>query len=208
MGKNGRKRIWKLAQQTAFNCGRGRNKNKTNKLSIKNKIKEKIKTKIKASITEKKTQKKIDGLTGSDLNSALNCFPNFLGCVPEDKLDELVFGSLPCFIIVNIDTANMPGSHWIVLGIFKKSIEIFDPLGFDIFNWSRVPCNLLNFVHRLSVTRDLKLAQRIQSDSSTLCGYFCLFYMFMRKHTCLNTILSYFDSKFSCNDSILLKFFS
>ena len=208
MGKNERKRIWKLAQQTAFNCGRTRNSNKTNKLSNKNKIKEKIKKEIKASFTEKKTQKKIDGLTGSDLNSALNCFPNFLGCVPEDKLDELVFGSLPCFIIVNIDSGNMPASHWIALGLFKESVEIFDPLGFDIFNWNRVPCSLLNFVHRLSVTRKLKIAHRIQSDSSTLCGHFCLFYIFMRKHTNMKSIMNYFGSKFSCKDSILLKFFS
>ena len=205
MVKNERKRIWKLAKQTAFSCGRSRGSNKTFKLSIK-------KTKkISKKITQTKTKnkkKKINGLLASDLNSALNCFPNFLGCVPEDKLDELVFGSLPCFIIVNIDSGNMPGSHWIALGLFKGSIEIFDPLGFDIFNWTRVPCSLLNFVHRLSVTRKLKIAHRIQSDSSTLCGHFCLFYIFMRKHTDMKSILNYFGSKFSCNDSTLLKFFS
>ena len=156
----------------------------------------------------KKKKTKISGVSGSMLTQKLNCFPNFLGCLPENELKNLTLRSLPCFIIVNIDSGNMPGSHWITLGIFPKSIEIFDPLGFDIFNWTRVPCTLLAFVHRLSVTRKVIVANRIQSDSSTLCGFYCLFYMFFRKHTCMQTILSYFDTKLSCNDSILLKFFS
>jgi len=138
----------------------------------------------------------------------LNCFPNFIGCLPENELDNIVFNSLPCFIIVNIDSGNLPGSHWITLGIFPRSIEIFDSLGFDIFNWSRVPCTLLNFVHRLSVTREIIVSPRIQSDHSTLCGFYCLFYIFMRYFTCMKSVLSYFGPKFSCNDSILLKFFS
>ena len=205
MVKNERKRIWKLAKQTAFSCGRSRGSNKTFKLSIK-------KTKkISKKITQTKTKnkkKKINGLLASDLNSALNCFPNFLGCVPEDKLDELVFGSLPCFIIVNIDSGNMPGSHWIALGLFKGSIEIFDPLGFDIFNWSKVPCDLLDFLHRLSVTRRVHTAPRVQSDSSYLCGFYTIFYVIARKFVSFEHLFKCFCTQFlSRNDKILYEFF-
>ena len=160
---------------------------------------------------KEKTKNKINhpvGVSSTVLVSALNCFPHFIGCVAENEIDDLVFGRLPCFIIVNIDSANLPGSHWLALGIFPESIEIFDPLGFDIFNWTRVPCNLLNFLHRMSVTRYVSVAKRVQSDTSTLCGFYCLFYIFMRRFTSMKHILSYFDSKLSCNDSVLLKFFS
>jgi len=218
MGKNGRIRFWKLAQSTATNCGRrSRLQNNANKLSHKkNKMQiKKIKKQIKnqkinknQKIKKKKTSSKVIGITAASLTSALNCFPNFIGCIPEDKLNDLVLRSLPCFIIVNIDSGNLPGSHWITLGIFPNSIEIFDSLGFDLFNWTRVPCTLLNFVHRLSVTRKVIVSHRIQSDYSTLCGFYCLFYMFMRYHTCMKTVLSYFGPKLACNDSILTKFFS
>ena len=147
-------------------------------------------------------------LTANYITEQLNCFPNFIGCIPENELDHLVIGTLyPCYLIVNIDSGTMPGSHWIAIGIFSKSIEVFDSLGFDIFNWPRVPCSLLKFVHRLSVTRELKVSKRLQSDHSNLCGYYCLFYIFMRKHTCMETLLSYFGSKLLHNDSILKKFF-
>lgn len=234
MGKNGRRRIWQLSRAKAANCGsRQPRQYDTNKFPIKNtpifkKIQKKIKTQIKDGNKNWKTKKnektkknkkisknwkttkssKITGISAAFLTSALNCFPNFIGCIPENELSNIVFNSLPCFIIVNIDSGNLPGSHWITLGIFPKSIEIFDSLGFDIFNWSRVPCTLLNFVHRLSVTRKVIVSPRIQSDYSTLCGFYCLFYMFMRYHTCMKSVLSYFGSKFSCNDSVLLKFFS
>ena len=160
---------------------------------------------------KEKTKNKINGPVGVSstvLVSALNCFPHFIGCVAENEIDDLVFGRLPCFIIVNIDSSNLPGSHWLALGIFAKSIEILDPLGFDIFNWSRIPCILLNFLHRMSVTRKVVIGKRIQSDKSTLCGFYCLFYMFMRRHMSMRRLLSYFYSKLSFNDSVLLNFFS
>ena len=73
------------------------------------------------------------------------CLPSFLGCFAENELASLKLQTFPCFLISNIDTRNMKGSHWIGLGIFKDRVEIFDTLGFNVFNWSRVPCSLLNF---------------------------------------------------------------
>ena len=204
MGKNERSRLWKSAKLTASTCGRWKNTDKANKLRRdKNKTKKIEKEKIK----EKKKKMTLP-LTANYITKQLNCFPNFIGCIPENELDRLVIGTLyPCYLIVNIDSGTMPGSHWIAIGIFSKSIEVFDSLGFDIFNWPRVPCSLLKFVHRLSVTRELKVSKRLQSDQSNLCGYYCLFYIFMRKHTCMKTLLSYFGSKLLYNDSILKQFF-
>ena len=175
---------WKFAQQTSRDC----------RPNIEKEIKE-----------IKKENKKLDSIY---LNTTLKCYPSYIGCYSEDQVDELVFGKFPCFLIVNIDSSNMPGSHWITLGIFQKHIEVFDPLGFNIFNWSRVPCTLISFIHRLSVTRKILISKRVQPDTSTLCGFYCLFYLFLRKTKSMRTILSFFNEKLSLNDNVLLNFFS
>ena len=178
------KNSWSIGQQKARSCG------------------ENIKKKIK------KAQKEKILLNSKYLNSILNCIPSFIGCYSEDEVDKLVFGKLPCFLIVNIDSSNMPGSHWIALGIFQKHIEVFDSLGFNIFNWSRVPCSLISFIHRLSVTRKIIISERVQPDTSTLCGFYCLFYLFLRKTKSMRAILSFFNTELSLNDNVLLNFFS
>ena len=102
----------------------------------------------------------------------------------------------------------MKGSHWIAIGIFNDKIEIFDPLGFDIFNWSKVPCDLLDFLHRLSVTRRVHTAPRVQSDSSYLCGFYTIFYVIARKFVSFEHLFKCFCTQFlSRNDKILYEFF-
>ena len=114
----------------------------------------------------RKSQKSKTGTSSSKIKSLLTCVPNFIGCFAEDELPQMRFNSFPCFLIVNIDSSSMPGSHWISLGVFKNRIEIFDPLGFKFLNWSRIPCHLLNLLHRLSQHRRVFISKRIQSDKS------------------------------------------
>ena len=177
-------RNWKLAKQAASNC------NKT------------FAKQIKSSQKEKK------GLSGEFITSSLACSPNFIGCFAEDELNNLTITSFPSFLIANIDSSEMKGSHWIAIGIFNDKIEIFDPLGFDIFNWSKVPCNLLDFLHRLSVTRRVHTAPRVQSDSSYLCGFYTIFYVIARKFVSFEHLFKCFCTQFlSRNDKILYEFF-
>ena len=177
-------RNWKLAKQAASNC------NKT------------FAKQIKSSQKEKK------GLSGEFITSSLACSPNFIGCFAEDELNNLTITSFPSFLIANIDSSEMKGSHWIAIGIFNEKIEIFDPLGFDIFNWSKVPCDLLDFLHRLSVTRRVHTAPRVQSDSSYLCGFYTIFYVIARKFVSFEHLFKCFCTQFlSRNDKILYEFF-
>ena len=144
-------------------------------------------------------------ITADFITSSLNCSPNFIGCYAEDQLENLRITSFPCFLIVNIDSSELPGSHWIGLGIFQDEIEIFDPLGFNIFNWSRIPCTLLNFLHSLSVTKTVSINPRIQSNESKLCGIFSIFYVLKRVTQSFTEIFTPFDlHNFEINDSILL----
>ena len=177
-------REWKLAKQATTNC----NKN------------------FAKEIKEFKTKKQ--GVTGQYINTALKDSANFIGCFAEDELENLAVTSFPSFFIVNIDSTDLSGSHWIAIGIFKETIEIYDSLGFDIFNWARVPCSLLNFLHRLSVTRRVLTAPRIQADTSFLCAFYAIYYILLRNFLPFEKTFECFcKTRFNLNDSILLRFF-
>ena len=154
----------------------------------------------------KEVKAKRQGLTSCDLVSFLNCTPHFLGCFSDDELGSLILKP-KCFLIVNLDVASKPGSHWLGLGIFDNSVEVFDPLGFDIFSWPSLPHGLLSFLHKISSRKKVKVIPRLQSGKSTLCGLYCVFYVMLRSKFSLSTILGYFSSSLSSNDRLLIRFF-
>ena len=176
-------RVWKLGQQAARGCSQD---------------------------FAREIEKTKKGITAQFIQKSLNCLPNFIGCLAENQFSNLVITQFPTFVVANVDSYRMKGSHWIAIGIFKTSIEIFDPLGFTIFNWNRVPCSLLEFLHRMAVTRRVQVSPQIQSPHSHLCGFYCIFYLLLRSFTNLRKINSYFfllNSKLSRNDNILSNFF-
>ena len=138
-------RIWKLGQQKTRRCSQ----------DIAREI--------------EKTKK---GLNSEFLTQSLKCLPNFIGCYAENQLSSLVITQYPTFLIVNTDSFKMKGSHWLAIGVFKNSIEIFDPLGFTIFNWSRVPCSLLDFLHRMSVTKRVQVSPCFKNTIRKFCKYY------------------------------------
>ena len=176
-------RVWKLGKQAARRCNQN----------------------LKAKIKEKKKK-----LNAKFITSTLKCSPFFIGCYAENQLKNLTISHFPCFLIVNVDSSDMRGSHWLAIGLFTETIEIFDPLGFTIFNWARVPCDLLDFLHRMSVSRSVRVSPRIQSDTSSYCGFYCIFYILLRRFTVMRKIVSCFTTVFSRmaeNDNVLIKFF-
>ena len=184
MGKtNSKHGRWKLGKQKASNC-----KNFAKKFE---------------QIKEKK-----EGLTAQYITSSLSCEPNFIGCFAENELTSVFITSFPAYLIVNVDSSEMEGSHWITIGIFKETIEIFDPLGFNLFNWNRVPCDFFRFLHRMSVSRHVLISPRIQSDDSSLCGFYAIFYIIQRQFMSFSNINNCFNLvNPSVNDSRLQHFF-
>ena len=183
---------WKRSKTKSFTSFQQKAKSTYNFTQIYSKAKE-IKAKQK-------------GLTQCDLVTFLKSSPHFLGCYSDDEIDKLVLRPT-CFIIVNLDVSNQPGSHWVALGIFKNSIEVFDSLGFDIFSWPSLPHGLLSFLHRISFRKRIKIIPKVQSKRSTLCGIFCVFYIILRSKFSLSTILAYFSSSLPSNDTKLIRFF-
>ena len=167
--------------------------------------KEKIRKQIQNQI--KKIKKRQIGLNSREIEIILNTKSHFIGVFSEDELQNLVIQSFPCLLIANIDTRNMNGSHWIAIGIFRDYVEIFDPLGFNIFSWTRVPCFLLAFLHRLSIRRKVLVSKCLQSDQSLLCGIYCCLYVYLRSVHTWNFIQSRFVAEVEQNDKILPSLF-
>ena len=83
-------------------------------------------------VKEIKKQIKIkEGLSASKINCILVNEPHFLGCFADDHLRTLSIQSFPAFLFVNLDKSSQVGSHWICLRVDRKTIEIFDPFGFN-----------------------------------------------------------------------------
>ena len=145
---------------------------------------------IQKQIKKVKATKK--GLTSETINQLTKYAPNFIGCFSEDVLLTLVFHQKPCFLIVNLDKTGMPGSHWIALGLFDDKIEVFDFLGFKIFNWPRIPCNLLSFLHQHSTRRNLVISPLLQRNNK-LCGVYCIYYVLNRPFMSFSEICNKID---------------
>ena len=170
---------------------------------------EKTKSNINYIRVKQKIKKAIEthqGISAKTITNILNCVPYFIGCYSDDQLNISV-QNFPSFLIVNLDKSYMPGSHWIAIGIFKSTVEIFDSLGFNVFKWSRIPCGLLNFLHRLTISRRAKLCQTLQNSESVLCGFYSIFYIYARQYVSFKCIQNLFSKKLSLNDDYLQKLF-
>ena len=139
----------------------------------------------------------------SDILYTLSLSPHFIGCFAQDDLEKLKL-CYPCFLMVNIDSRNEPGSHWLAMKLDKQKIEIFDPLGFEIFKWKSVPCSLLEFIHDHSMSKKFVISKRIQSDTSYFCGLYCIFYVFFRNFYSFDHLCSLFSEDLTKNDQRLL----
>ena len=164
------------------------------------------KIKIKKEI-KKESQTKT-GITNIKINYFLKDFPNFLGCYAEDELRSLVIKSLPVSLIVNIDHSGLNGSHWILIRIERKRLEIFDSLGFNVKRWPRLPYFLLDFLHKFSLRRKVYITNEIQPFNSTFCGFYCIFFLYYRAFHSFFNCTRLFSIKLHKNDLILTNFFN
>ena len=154
----------------------------------------------------KDLEKRKDGMSNLEIENYLKSIPNFLGVIFDDCLNQ-IDPQFNGFVIVNLDHSHGPGTHWIALGIFKDTIEFFDPLGCDFLNWPNLPIGLLHYLFKVSFAKTVVRINRLQSSKSAVCGLYCIFYVIHRKYFSLQTILDYFDGKRSENDKKLVRYF-
>jgi len=164
------------------------------------------KTKIKKEI--KKESKIQEGVTAGFINNALKLFPNFLGCFAQDQLKHLIIRSLPVSLIVNFDYSSSKGSHWVAIRIDRKRLEIFDPLGFNVRRWPNIPIYLIDFLHKFAIHRRVLISREIQPQRSSLCGFYCIFFIYFRIFNSFADCTNIFSINLYKNDYILTDFFN
>ena len=153
----------------------------------------------------KKAKKQMQGLSAQEIQKILNCCKSFIGCFASDQLESLSLSFFPCTFIVNTDKNGMSGTHWICIRISKRKVEVFDSLGLVYDN--KLPIEILTFLQRFAVSRDIKLNKRLQPDSSVLCGFYCIFFIFLRQFCSFGQIQKYFVDDLNKNEKIIIKFF-
>ena len=153
----------------------------------------------------KKAKKQMQGLSAQEIQKILNCCKSFIGCYASDQLESLSLSFFPCTFIVNTDKNGMTGTHWICFRISKRRVEMFDSLGLIYEN--KLPKEILIFLQRFAVSRDIKFNKCLQPNSSVLCGFYCIFFIFLRQFCSFGQIQKYFDDDVNKNDKIITKFF-
>lgn len=106
----------------------------------------------------------------------------FYGVVPLDELPK--YSSQDFTFIVNTDTSNLPGTHWIAVIIRDNRGFVFNTFGIypppKLKYWLDIHC------HKWSCNK-----RQIQSYSSNLCGYFCIHFLYFATMTYLNNVSFY-----------------
>lgn len=133
-----------------------------------------------------------------EIENILENVKYFRGVYPADKLPTLVSAiyrkhrNQPSCFISNTQGSREPGEHWVAFYIPASKnqrstpIEFFDSFGFHNRLSFLHTNHFANFVRRLEKetrkpTIEIRInADRLQDDSSTLCGYYCIVYVFFR----------------------------
>ena len=98
--------------------------------------------------------------------------PDFMGVYSRDEAPQYFNNRVKngCFIM-NTDTSNLPGQHWIACIVRHGEGYVFDPLGFA------VPLTMVEWLTD-NTYRWTCNTREIQPYSSHLCGYYCLHFLY------------------------------
>ena len=88
----------------------------------------------------------------SQINARLKNVPRYLGTFAIDELKSLRVRHFPAFLIINLDTRDGGGSHWIALAVYLHDVYVCDSLG-TLVPDSRFPKELINFLHQISFSK-------------------------------------------------------
>ena len=108
----------------------------------------------------------------------------WLGVFARDELPDVSRESRPWCLILSTDPIDQPGSHWLALyAPINGLIELFDSFGFSPSTYN---LDSLNPIH---------LSYTFQSLNSSVCGQYCIVYLYLRsRHKSLTQIFYLFIS--------------
>jgi hypothetical protein len=123
----------------------------------------------------------------------------FHGVFASDQLKFRVT-KRPCCMIVNTDTSNLPGSHWVAIYFDVKG----DAEYFDSFGRSPISPFIDQFL-KLNGKTLVFNNQRLQSSDSFVCGMYCIYFLFNRVRQ-LNIVKQFSHINFMQNDRLVCRF--
>ena len=95
----------------------------------------------------------------------------WLGVFARDELPDLNREIRPLCLILNTHPKGQPGTHWLaVYAPLVRSIELFDSFRFSYSMYS------LDFLDPLHSSYSL------QSPSTSVCGHYCIVYIYLCSH--------------------------
>ena len=131
------------------------------------------------------------------------CRDNFIGVFASDKLPKTV-KTYPACMIANVDDSKQPGSHWVAFFFDQEGQgQFFDSYGHSPQHYTTKFNDLLN-KNSNSWTFNRK---KVQSDFTTVCGQYCLYYVLFRcKGGRLTEMLDLFGEDTYLNDITVNEF--
>ena len=145
-------------------------------------------------------------LSGVELESLIRTYADddttaaFLGIFSRDTLPTSI-QRLPVLFVVNTQTSNLPGQHWVAVYISsEKRGELFDSLA------TPVSLKLMRWMNTFTVKwRPSKM--RIQNPLSAYCGAFVAYFVLTRlKAKSMEACLQLFTKDLSFNDQLIQNF--
>ena len=103
--------------------------------------------------------------------------------------------------VINLDSKNSNGKHWISIFFDRNKVIYFDSFGIEY-----IPQDVLNKIWDKFVTRHIF---RIQDNESMMCGFYCI--PFIEYMLAGKTLLDYTNlfslNDYKKNDKIISKYF-
>lgn len=123
-----------------------------------------------------------------------------VGVFPADKIVER--WHKPCAFVFNLDNSTQPGSHWVSIYVTKNS----DGFYFDSYGLLPTVPNHIRVLRKNC--RQLRYnTVQLQSESSKVCGQFCIMFLFfMCRGGTLFEFQNIFSSNLKNNDRIAYTF--
>lgn len=107
----------------------------------------------------------------------------YLGTFAQDMLDPRIYDKPSKFAIINVDTAGMPGTHWVAVAGLPNSTKV---MVFDSFG--RASKSLLPTLRQKNVVDTDRDAEQRKAQLS--CGQYSMaFLLFLQKYGFKNAIL-------------------
>ena len=108
----------------------------------------------------------------SDIERALYCLYDFRGVYALDKLPDRLYNG---GYVINTQTSNLPGEHWIAIYIRPDRINVYNPLGI--------------YYHSILVRKLKRMQQPVfynnkmdQNPFSFLCGQHCISWLYKQNN--------------------------